>query len=37
MVFEKQPGAGAPSFSQLCPSNNGNEESSDEELELVSG
>lgn len=38
LVFEQKPGAGAPSLSQLCPLNNGQEDddvSSDEELEIV--
>jgi len=37
MVFEKKPGAGAPSMSQLCPPGNGEEDdpSSDEELKIV--
>ena len=39
VVFEKKPGAGAPSLSQLCAPNNGQDEevSSDEELEIVGG
>jgi hypothetical protein len=39
MVFEKKPGAGVPTMSQICASSDedqGDGESSDEELELVS-
>jgi hypothetical protein len=34
LVFEKEPGTGTPSFSQLCPVSR-DDESSEEELELV--